>query len=50
MLGADHHELDRETGDPKKTKGAAIFYERWRAAEADKKYAAAKADWKKEYG
>ena len=48
--GADHHELKRGTGDPEKAKSAAIFYERWKAAEADETYAAAKAAWKSKYG
>jgi len=47
---ADHHELERGTGDPEKAKSAAIFHKLWKAAEADATYAEAKAAWKKKYG
>lgn len=48
--GDEHRELERGTGDPEKAKSAAIFYERWKAAEAEETYASAKADWKKRRG
>jgi hypothetical protein len=48
--GAGDHELQRGTGDPEKAKSATIFYERWKAAEADEAYANAKADWQRRYG
>jgi hypothetical protein len=48
--GADHHELQRGTGDPEKAKSASIFYELWKQAEADTAYAAAKKAWKAKYG
>ncbi|MCX7305445.1 MAG: DUF4385 domain-containing protein [Hyphomicrobiales bacterium] len=48
--GSDHKELERGTGDPQKAQCATIFYERWKAAEADQFYASAKAAWKREHG
>lgn len=42
--------LERGTGDPEKAESAAIFYEKWQAAEQNEKYAQMKADWKKKYG
>ena len=48
--GAEHRELERGTGDPKKARSATIFYDRWKAAEADERYASAKAAWKAKYG
>jgi hypothetical protein len=48
--GEDHHELERGTGDPQTAESAAIFYERWKAAEATDAYASAKAEWKKRHG
>lgn len=46
----DHVELPRGTGDPVKAESARIFYEFWKAAEADPAYAQMKSDWKKRYG
>ena len=46
----DYEHLERGTGDPEKAKSAAIFYEKWQQAEADKKYALMKIRWKKEFG
>ena len=42
--------LERGTGDPEKVKSAKIFYDRWKLAEANKKYADLKAKWKDEKG
>lgn len=46
----NHVPLERGTGDPDKLESAAIFYEVWKKAEADKKYAALKQDWKDRFG
>jgi hypothetical protein len=46
----DHAPLERGTGDPEKAESAAIFYEVWKKAAADKKYAALKKDWKERLG
>lgn len=48
--GEDHHLLKRGTGDPQKAISAEIFYNAWRAAEANEAYAAKKADWKERLG
>ena len=40
----------RGTGDESKARSAAIFYRAWKAAEADERYAAQKAAWKRTYG
>ena len=40
----------RRKSDPEKAKSAAIFYERWKAAESDETYASAEAAWKRRYG
>jgi hypothetical protein len=40
----------RGTGDEEKAKSAAIFYRVWKQAEADTRYTARKAAWKKQYG
>ena len=40
--GADYQLLGRGTGDPSKAISADIFYQAWRAAEADPTYAAQK--------
>lgn len=39
-------QLERGTGDPEKAKSAAIFYKKWKAAEANPIYTKLKADWK----
>jgi Domain of unknown function (DUF4385) len=38
------------TGDPDKIKSAAVFYEVWKRAEADPRYAARKEEWKVKFG
>ena len=43
-------ELARGTGDTEKAASAAIFYDKWKLAEADQQYSQMKADWKKQYG
>lgn len=40
----------RGSGDPEKAESAAIFYRRWRTAEANEVYALKKQEWKKKYG
>ena len=42
--------LERGTGEAQKAASAAIFYGKWKAAEADARYALLKADWKKRLG
>ena len=42
--------LERGTGDPVKAESAAIFYAKWREAEADPLYKSLKQDWKKRIG
>lgn len=42
--------LQRGTGTPEKAAAAAIFYERYKAAEANQVYAALKKQWKHERG
>lgn len=46
----NYEQLERGTGDPEKAAAAAIFYKRWKQAEADAKYAAMKKSWKEKYG
>lgn len=46
----NHTPLERGTGDPQKAESAAIFYEKWREAEADPAYAAKKQAWKSAIG
>jgi len=46
----DYALKERGTGDPEKAESAAIFYEYWKKAEANKIYAARKKDWKDRYG
>lgn len=41
---------ERGTGDPEKALSAAIFYKKWKEAEANTEYAALKSEWKKMYG
>lgn len=45
-----YEQLERGTGDPEKAKSAAVFYKKWKEAEAFPKYKKMKADWKKQYG
>lgn len=42
--------LARGTGDPEKAKSAEIFRAFWKKAEADKRYAALKPEWKRRFG
>ena len=42
--------LERGTGETEKAASATIFYERWKAAEANEHYAALKKRWKHERG
>lgn len=46
----DYKQNERGTGDPLKAESASIFYEKWKEAEANKKYQDQKALWKKEKG
>jgi hypothetical protein len=46
----DYTLLERGTGEAEKAESAAIFYEKWKAAEADPGYANKKLVWKKERG
>ena len=41
---------ERGTGDPNKAESAAIFYDFWKKAEANRDYANRKKDWKGQYG
>src|ERR1700712_1995107 len=41
---------ERGTGDPEKAESAAIFYEVWKKAEAEPRYAVQKKEWKGRYG
>ena len=41
---------ERGTGDPEKAESAAIFYEYWKKADAEKRYAARKRLWKGRFG
>ena len=42
--------LERGTGEEQKAESASIFYEKWKKAEANKKYTKMKAEWKKNIG
>lgn len=42
--------FQKGTGEQQKAESAAIFYKKWKAAEADPIYAKLKLDWKKRYG
>lgn len=46
----DYRQLERGTGDDRKAKSASIFYEKWKVAEANEKYAQLKKQWKNERG
>ena len=46
----DYKLQERGTGDPKKSESAAIFYEYWKKAESEKRYAAQKKTWKGSVG
>jgi hypothetical protein len=45
-----YRQKPRGTGDPEKAESAAIFYEYWKKAEAEKRYAVQKKEWKDRYG
>jgi hypothetical protein len=47
---SDYALKERGTGDPAKAESAKIFYERWKQAEAEPRYAARKREWKDRYG
>lgn len=42
--------LERGTGEEEKARAAAVFYEKYKLAEADPIYRKLKADWKKNFG
>lgn len=46
----DYAELKRGTGEAEKAVSAAIFYKKWKSAEADPTYSRMKADWKQHFG
>jgi len=46
----EYKPLERGTGDPEKAAAAAIFYEKWKIAEAHPIYAKLKRDWKQAFG
>ncbi|MCU7616308.1 DUF4385 domain-containing protein [Chryseobacterium sp. PBS4-4] len=46
----DYQQLERGTGDPEKAAAAAIFYAKWKEAEANSVYSEMKKNWKKEKG
>lgn len=46
----DYNQLDRGTGETEKAESAAIFYKKWKAAEAVDKYIIMKSEWKKQRG
>lgn len=41
---------ERGTGDPAKAESAAIFYRKWKQAEAHPDYACRKKEWREQYG
>jgi len=46
----NYKQLERGTGEMEKAAAAAIFYEKWKKAEADEHYAKMKKEWKEKYG
>lgn len=46
----NYAELERGTGEAEKAESAAIFFQKWKAAEADPQYSQMKSDWKKKIG
>ena len=46
----DHTLNERGTGDQLKAESAAIFYAKWKDAEANPTYGRLKAEWRKKYG
>lgn len=47
---AGYSPLERGTGEEEKARAAAVFYEKYKSAEADPIYQKLKADWKKKFG
>ena len=43
----DHALLERGTGEEEKAAAAAVFYKKWREAEANEDYLQLKQEWKK---
>jgi len=41
----NYAQLERGSGDPEKARAAALFYERWKTAEANEVYGKIKKDW-----
>jgi hypothetical protein len=48
--GHDYANLERGTGDPEKAEAAAVFYKKYKMAEANPHYMALKKQWKHERG
>lgn len=46
----DYAPKERGTGDPEKALSAAVFYKKWKEAEAHPDYAEQKKSWKEKYG
>ncbi len=46
----NYTQLERGTGEPQKAESAKIFYDQWKAAEANLTYAKMKKEWKHERG
>lgn len=46
----DYKQLEIGTGESEKAKAASVFYEKWKLAEANEAYKAAKISWKVEKG
>jgi len=46
----NYKQLERGTGEAEKAAAAAIFYENWKAAEANPLYERLKKEWKHKYG
>jgi len=46
----NYEQLERGTGEPEKAAAAAVFYEKYKVAEANEQYAALKKQWKLEKG
>lgn len=42
--------FERGSGDPIKAESAQIFFDKWKQAEANKKYKKMKEEWKNKYG
>jgi hypothetical protein len=46
----NYQQLERGTGDPEKAKAAAIFFKKWKEAEAHEEYSVMKKEWKSTLG